>query len=280
MKTALVRKLQRPTHRLLYWIVERESIRLKREAGKQPPWTDDEILRTYRFCNARRMDDNVSRWLLTNWYGPHFGHPNMLYAAALARFVNVPDTLTWFTHLVFRVGRPDWDRVKREARARRANGNTIFSPAYKVRCDAGVDKVEYVVDRCLGGLAQAGTKPDTDSMQETHRRVAAVRGFGSFMAGQVVADLRHAVPGRWSDRHAWAPLGPGSVRGINRILGPSPGRTVTEMMQVIDDVRLALPREVSGRLEAMDYQNCLCEFDKYERALWGEGRPKQLYRAG
>lgn len=31
------------------------------------------------------------------------------------------------------------------------------------------------------------------------------------------------------------------------------------------------------RLSAQDLQNCLCEFDKYERVRLGEGRPKQLY---
>jgi len=33
---------------------------------------------------------------------------------------------------------------------------------------------------------------------------------------------------------------------------------------------------ICDRLEAIDYQNCLCEFDKYERALQG-GRPKRNY---
>jgi hypothetical protein len=30
-------------------------------------------------------------------------------------------------------------------------------------------------------------------------------------------------------------------------------------------------------LHAQDLQNCLCEFDKYERVRLGEGRPKQRY---
>jgi len=41
-----------------------------------------------------------------------------------------------------------------------------------------------------------------------------------------------------------------------------------------------LPQLLTQRLEAIDYQNCLCEWDKYERALWGEGKPKQLYWGG
>ena len=64
-----VRRLK-PLDRLLYWVTERESIRIQRLQGKAPPWTDDPILRQYRFCNVRRMDDAVSQWLLTNWYTP------------------------------------------------------------------------------------------------------------------------------------------------------------------------------------------------------------------
>ena len=32
-----------------------------------------------------------------------------------------------------------------------------------------------------------------------------------------------------------------------------------------------------GPLHAQDVENCLCEFDKYERTRLGEGRPRSLY---
>ncbi len=51
---------------LLYFVHEREFIRLKKIAGSEPPYTDDPILGTYRFCNVRRADDRVSRWLTQN----------------------------------------------------------------------------------------------------------------------------------------------------------------------------------------------------------------------
>jgi hypothetical protein len=33
-----------------------------------------------------------------------------------------------------------------------------------------------------------------------------------------------------------------------------------------------------GRLSAQDLQNCLCEFDKFERVRLGEGKPKRRFR--
>jgi hypothetical protein len=82
-----------PLERMAYWIEEREAIRLKREAGESKPWTQDPILLGYRFCNVRRMDDRVSRWLLENWYQPYLDHPSMLVNVALARFINNPPIL-------------------------------------------------------------------------------------------------------------------------------------------------------------------------------------------
>jgi hypothetical protein len=41
--------------------------------------------------------------------------------------------------------------------------------------------------------------------------------------------------------------------------------------------RKHLPMSITKRLEAIDWQNCCCEYDKYSRTLFGEGRPKQRY---
>ena len=46
-----------------YWIHERESIRINKEVLSQaPPWTGDEILQKYKFCQVFREDDRTTRW--------------------------------------------------------------------------------------------------------------------------------------------------------------------------------------------------------------------------
>jgi hypothetical protein len=45
-----------------------------------------------------------------------------------------------------------------------------------------------------------------------------------------------------------------------------------------DSVRGDLERVGLGDLHAQDLQNCLCEFDKFERARLGEGKPKRKFR--
>src|SRR2546423_1636561 len=48
---------------LIDWISERTAIHTKKEAGHPPPWTDDPVLREWSFCNVRREDDRVTRWI-------------------------------------------------------------------------------------------------------------------------------------------------------------------------------------------------------------------------
>lgn len=275
-----------PIGRLVYWINERESIRVRRGLGLPPPWTDDPILRTYRFCNVRRMDDRVSCWLYNNWYEPHKDHHNSVAAAALARHYNLPSLLSQITELVYRDGPPLLSQVATVARAAKRRGEKIFNGAYIVRGIGAVDKTEMVVNRVVRPLVDAPPKLHPSSMQRSVEALLPYWGFSTFMAGQVVADLRWALTGTWADRHSWASVGPGSRRGMNRIMGmnlktPLPEQQWSTMFSsVLSACQKALPAALTERLEAIDYQNCLCEFDKYERTLWGEGRPKQLYHRG
>ena len=266
--------------RLLYWVRERESLRLKKESGASRPWTDDDILSTYRFCNVRRADDRVSRWLLDHWYTPHHGHPNALLACALARWVNLPDSLG-------AVGFPErWDPARVAGTLKRVHSESgqVFNSAYVIAAGGkGSDKIDTVVDEYLAPLVKNPPRIDTSSMERTWEALREYRGYGSFMAGQVVADLRWATPGAWQDKDSWAPVGPGSARGMNRLHGRDVGarlsqeRFLEELRGLMDLCRKELPSEITGRLEAADYQSVCCEWDKHERALWGGGRPKARY---
>lgn len=272
-----VRKLK-PVERMLYFIQEREKVRLAKESGKPKPWTDDVILQSYRFCNIRRADDKVSRWLINNWYKPNFNHKNILLAVALARFINKPESLSV-------IGFPDkWypGRLLSRLREYRDDGNTVFNGAYMVRGNDGIDKLDCVINHYVQPLTKRKDWINTDSMEQSHSQLCLSYGFGSFMAGQVVADLRWAREGKWNDRMDWAPIGPGSRRGMNRLLGLDIKYPMTQyifqghLSEFIQTCEDNLPKSITSRMEAMDYQNCCCEFDGYERALHG-GRKKQNY---
>jgi hypothetical protein len=269
--------------RYFYFVEEREKVRVAKEIGAPRPWTDDVIIHTYRFCNMRRMDDWVSQWLINNWYQPYFNHANMLSAVALARFVNLPSTLETITKVVFS---DIWDPAILVAyiRQHRDRGNTVFNGAYMVRGNDGMDKIDCVVNHYIEPVRALENPIDCSSMQRTHANLLGAYGMGSFMAGQIVADLRWAMKGRWGDRKIWAPIGPGSKRGMNRLYERGLGDTLsqvafeTNLAILIQIANARLPEAIIERMEAQDWQNTLCEFDKYERSLQGEGKPKQLYK--
>jgi len=56
---------------LLYFIWEREAIRLARENGHSAPWTKDPVLAKYKFTNIHRSDDRVSQWIIDKLITPY-----------------------------------------------------------------------------------------------------------------------------------------------------------------------------------------------------------------
>jgi hypothetical protein len=269
---------------LEHWIRERESIRLKRLRGDSPPWTSDKLLARYRWCNVRRMDDKVSIWLLA-W---HRAHPEVSFrdrivAALAGRLINWPDTL----------GQIEYPAPYNEVEwtdyllARKAEGCKIFTGAYIINGALGGDKILQVTQKILlpiwRGRRQLPNQPST--MQEVWKALNGLPGIGSFMAGQAVADLRHIHPELpWSDRLSWAPPGPGSLRGINRLLGRPPRTRIAndEWLATLRLAHAALAARLPitfRRLELMDMQNVMCEYDKYQRLTLGEGSVRSKYRS-
>ena len=54
--------------------------------GESPPWSDDPILRTYKFCNAYRASDRVSQYLIREViYRPGFSPEDTFLRIVLFR---------------------------------------------------------------------------------------------------------------------------------------------------------------------------------------------------
>jgi hypothetical protein len=268
---------------LCYWINERESIRLKRQKNLPPPWTDDTLLDEYRWCNVRRMDDKVSVWIL-GWHREHpeFHIRERMVAAVAGRLINWPDTLETLPYPI-----PYQEKYWSKVLTQRENrGQKVFTGAYIINGALGGPKVLQVTQKILQPLwdnrTTAPKEPKT--MEDVWRWLNGQPGIGSFMAGQAVADLRHIHPELpWGDRYTWAPQGPGSKRGINRLLG-RPVKNSTPAVEWLDTLRHAMVAvqarlpAIAERMELMDMQNCMCEYDKYRRLSRGEGSVRAKYR--
>lgn len=269
------------TKELCKFIKEREAIRVKKERGDAQPWTKDPILATYRFCNVHREHDRVSRWICDKWREPNAGLADLWFAMVVARLLNLPDSLAV-------VGLPlPWKPMKfaKILSERKAKGLKNFNGAYIVSTNGrAMDKVEYLTLRVLEPLwaARKHIRPTKgDTLEEFHMRLMKFDGMGSFMAAQVVADMKYVPPLLDApDWQTFAAPGPGSRRGLNRVMERPveqawPGKSWHVALGELHMAVGALLPDLE--LHAQDLQNCLCEFDKYERVRLGEGTPKQLY---
>jgi hypothetical protein len=176
---------------------------------------------------------------------------------------------------------------------RQNQGLKAFSGAYIVSTNGNkMDKAIYLATKVLTPLWDARKRVmprEGDTLAAFHARLMAFDGMGGFLAGQVVADLKYAEGSPLSeatDWHTWAASGPGSRRGLNRVCDNdniSAPWVEWQWLQVLQELREEVNAKFPANwepLHAQDLQNACCEFDKYERARSGEGRPRSLYPGG
>lgn len=268
---------------LVKFIKERENVRERKEA-RAHPYTEDPILAKFRFCNVHREDDRVTRWLRQNFYPRFSGEKDLWFAAVVARLFNYPDALIDIQDFILPF-KPE--KMRKLLHMRRDNGLKNFNAAYIVSTNGvAMDKVDYIVTRVLGPLwtARKELRPLNEmELYQYHMKLTKYDGLGSFIAAQVVADLKYIPSCYLYDANDWmtfAASGPGSRRGLNRVLGFNVHSKLSEGVwrHSLRELQLEVNEELSEPLHAQDLQNCLCEFDKYERARLGEGTPKQLYK--
>jgi hypothetical protein len=269
----------------IYWIAEREAIRKRREAGDPAPWTSDPILRGYRFCNVRREHDAVTRHIAKKWREPNAADSNLWFAMTLARFINWPDTLD-------ELGYPlSWDRehFKNVLWLRMGRGDQVFGPAYVIpNGGSSKPKIDYLADAILHRLwrMREHMPPRRGTTLAAYcARLMDFDGIGSFMAAQIVADLKYVEPLLSApDWMSFAISGPGSRRGLNRIMARPVDAPWTEpaWRRAFGEFEVAIRPELQrvglGDLHSQDLQNCLCEIDKYLRGTLGQRKPKRKFR--
>lgn len=301
---------------LLYWIEEREKIR-KRKLGLIPKvlydptsknpitaildiLTLDPILQKYRFTNVRRKDDRVSQWLLKNTLKLIEGFKGEVFDdglafTALCRWVNWPPTIKLLMNnwKIDQNGRILWESlipVLESKEPRTLNGSTkVWTGAYMIRADRTKSKATYVIEEVIQRgfipfIPELKEAAKTKSKHEVWSVLCKGYSWGSFMSGQVVDDWS------WSsflkdpiDQFTWAPQGPGSIRGLNRLLNlPLKTRHSEEQFcMYLQEARSKIISELGSEFEdltLMDVQNQFCECDKYLRVKNGEGRPRSQYR--
>lgn len=293
----------KPLDAMLHWVNERENVRIKKEAGKPYPWTKDKIISEHRFCNVRREDDLVTRWVHANIRIPFRDHPNLWFMLCIARQINWPDTLAEMIK-----NDSSWPRngnfspklMGNALQARNDRGEKVFTGAYNITAPPtkGAKKTHFVAEHTLGNLWEeragigglwhdygqrdGGHIAVQPSMKRIHTALMRFDCWGPFMAYQAVVDMRFTpLLQNAKDVSSWAAAGPGTLRGLNRINGRSLDKKISQD-QALSEMRYLWPVLLATGVEMdlSDVPNVLCESDKYMRLMNGEGQVKAKYVPG
>ena len=260
---------------LAYWIQEREAIRRLKENGDPKPWSDDWVFHHTYFCNVHREDDKVTKWI-RNTYTPEVLGEYYDYAIVAARIFNWPETLDG---LLWKGGLIPYNsqRMEEYLLEKQESKQKIWGGAYLITTHGQkMTKVDYCV-RLMGQVYQLMSTAQITSIDchNTWLNLQKIDGLGSFLAAQVVADLKNTKGHPLAEAPDWKSFsapGPGSLRGL---------AWFHEVDKVTPSEYHGLIAGVASYLDwkycMQDLQNCLCEFDKYCRVLTGAGRSKRRY---
>ena len=268
----------------LYWYFacERQKIFWKKINGEEPPWTNDEILQEYKFCNSYRINDRVSQYLLKNviYNGKKYSDEDIVFRIILFKLFNKESTwellLNNFGDVTLKTfSMKKYSKVLENAIS---NGVKIYNDAY-ISCANkafGYDRKHdnhlallnkmFIEDKMQHKILKCKT------MQEAFNIIKSYPLIGNFMAYQLVTDINYSDVVNWREDE-FTIAGPGSLRGIKKCFidkGKMTNEDIIKYMYENQDkefkrFNLDFKRIGNRPLQLIDCQNIFCELDKYLR---------------
>ena len=280
---------------------ERQAVFFRRHRSAAESWSDDPILRSYRFTNAYRASDRVSQYLIREvQYRPDRAQspPELFFRTLLFKIFNRIET---WEQIERELGPVVWEnadlnRIARVLEGMRCEGRPIYSAAYIMsippfgysrKHENHLALLAHMMD---DGLPNRITQ--ARSLRHVYEMLLAYPGVGPFLAFQYAIDLNYSVLLDF-DEADFVIAGPGARDGIAKCFESVGGATAEEVIywtaerQTSEFARLGLDfQDLFGRpLQPVDCQNIYCEIAKYARVAYpelagisGRRRIKQKFR--
>ena len=268
----------------LYWYFanERQNIFIKKLNGDTPPWTNDPILKTYKFCNSYRVNDRVSQYLLKNviYNGKTYKDEDMLFRIILFKLFNKESTWELLLKEFKDITLSTFDMKEYSKVLTNAINNNIkiYNDAY-ISCATkafGYDRKHdnhlallnkmFIIDKVQDKILKC------TNMEQAFKIIKSYSLIGNFMAYQLITDINYSNIVDWKEDE-FTVAGPGSLRGIRKCFidkGNLSNEDIIRYMynhQEEEFKRLNLNFKTIGnrKLQLIDIQNIFCELDKYCR---------------
>lgn len=271
-----------------YWrfAAERHAIYERRLQGDCSPWTDDSILRSYRFTNVYRAADRVSQYLIREvQYRPDRSQKpeELFFRTLLFKIFNKIET--W--ELIERVLGPiswlstDLDSVNDLLNKSLLRGVRIYSAAYIMPSPAFGHKNKHTNHLALLATMMSDQAPTklrhARSLRQVYDSLKVYPGLGPFLAFQYVVDLNYSELLDFEESD-FVVAGPGALDGIAKCFYDVGHRRAEDIIfEVVDSqdreftrLGLAFSGLYGRKLQPIDCQNIFCEISKYARVAHPE----------
>lgn len=274
---------EKPLEVLVYWMNERELIRLRREQRMSPPWTRDPILHNFKFTNVFRKYDAVTQHYLKWVHDVRGCWELLILSTVFYRLVNWPPTLNE-TGVLKGWGAKERRRIERVFKSRAARKEQMYTGAYMLpsyvtgeeKYHSTLETMDWAAKRVFSPLLHE--VPDT--VEGLIDFLLPLPRIGGFMAYEIATDISYFQPLR--DVDTYAHVGPGAIRGLKRLHGKELhlAHGWNDPMGMMVDLLQVLRRRWNKKFEPIglrEVEHSLCEFDKYCRVLLNQGRPRSKY---
>ncbi|KAJ7620544.1 hypothetical protein DFH06DRAFT_1482679 [Mycena polygramma] len=275
------------------WLFERKSIDDRRRAGMPPPWTFNQILLKYKFCNAYRVLDRTSQFVVAAVIEK--GSQNrteLLFRILLFNCFNRIET--WQLLEEAFGSTPTWKdfdlaRYNEVLSAAVHRGVSLFSSAYikigyKLDYHANHMRHLQLLEILMDALPDVLARPS--SAAEVYEQIAAYPGMAAFTTYQLMISLSYSKLLNFS-ANDFVVAGPGASSGLVKMFGSSMKRAKEKVPDIESDVlrwmattqrehfaRLGIEfpflRNAKGQeleLDLADIEHAVCETDKYARKV-------------
>lgn len=279
------------------FVIDRYRIHVLKDVKKQPaPWTDNPILREFKFTNVRREHDRTTKHLLALLEEHKDAHYNdKLMNIIMYRLYNKMETIDL-------IGWVEWgkfDEASIKAKLESAPKDFVYftNAFYTTGMRQGMNRqypdeefkpinIPRVLNRDKRKLVSAikAAKTPMDVMNA----VKQLDGVGDFLGYQMFVDFTYLPEFPWSENE-FVVSGPGCVAGLSELFADRGGLNYDELLfwlrdncpftdEELFELMVDLP-EWDRYMNIMSLENCMCELSKYIRAKEGTGRPKNKYHA-
>ncbi|HVX93107.1 MAG TPA: nucleotide kinase domain-containing protein [Candidatus Dojkabacteria bacterium] len=267
-------------YKIIQFANERMVIYEKKEQGATPPFTSNEILRKYRFCNIYRELDRqtiefhtILKSLVSK---PDIWLLNMLFS----RFICNTQTIKAVGLLNFDLKNNELVYEKLMSLPRPKYGNAYIFPISTIQ-KSKYDTREKFFCFYLPQVVQVITEElftlKGSSMSDALDRILPLFGFNlKFHWTETLIDFCYQYPGH-IDLYKQFPIGPGSLPTMKRLSNLDPELTCLRLVETVPlKFNYLTFNDNPIYLSAENWEGIGCEYRKYCNLINGGGR-KRLF---